>query len=143
MFLWRTTVEVAASSRSIVDVPAFTSLTAPRIHATPARSISMLGIVVGSLGLASVGAGTYFGVVAFRDENRSKQHCTGSTCSPDGVSFNRDARHDALISDLAIGVGGAALITGVVLVVRSLSPSAHDQLQAWTDGGSVGFATSW
>jgi hypothetical protein len=147
---WRTTVEVLASARwTVVDVPGWTrTVTAPRA-ATRATWPRTLGITVGAVGLVAVGVGSYFGAASFSAESDSRKNCMGTVCSPSGVSLNHDARRDALISDVTLSIGGVALVTGIILVVRSsLRPRVVKQaqkLRAWAaaTGGGVGFATAW
>jgi hypothetical protein len=124
---WRGVVDVAASSGPVVvDVPPFAStaptLPPPPVPAPPSRSLAP-GLVVGGLGLAAVGVGSYFGVAAFDAEASSRDHCHATACSQEGVNYNHDASRDALVADVTLGIGAAALVAAVYLLLRKPSES--------------------
>jgi hypothetical protein len=150
---WRTDVDVPASSGSIViDVPALVSTAAarpsPPAAAPPSRS-PVLGLTVGALGLAAIGVGSYFGVAAFDDEATSKDHCHGTSCSAEGVSSNHQASRDAILADVGIGVGAAAVAAAVYLLLRKPAEAKPSTLvtalgHLTTDGRrALGVSTSW
>jgi hypothetical protein len=85
------------------------------------------GIVVGLAGLGGLGAGAYFAVQASSKNNQSLGMCLvkqPAMCSPTGVSLRNDALSDGNIATVAIVVGGAAAVTGLVLLISSAQPSA-------------------
>ena len=150
---WSSGVDVATAGTLVVDVPPFAGTT-PRasVSATappPASRSRVLPLTVGALGLAAVGVGTYFGIAAFNAEARSRDNCDGSQCSPDGVTYNHEAKTDALVADVTLGVGAVAVVTAVYLLLRgSSSPSGAARAAAlgvWAGQGraGLGLSTSW
>jgi hypothetical protein len=75
-----------------------------------------LAIVVGVAGVVGLGVGGTFGLVAKSDNDQAKENCRTSTfCSPRGLSLTNDAKNAATLSDVAFGVGAAALVGGAAL----------------------------
>jgi hypothetical protein len=154
---WRTEVEVTATSGSVVvDVPAFASEASPVVapsHApspAPARSSGarILGFTLGGLGVASLGVGTSFGIAAFTAEAKSRDRCQGNACTPDGVSFNHEARQDALVADVTIGAGAVVAATGLFFLLRSPSSASAARppvVHVWAGERRAGFGlvTAW
>jgi hypothetical protein len=77
--------------------------------------------VTGALGIVGLGVGSYFGVKAISKNNEAKDHCPGgNVCDdPQGESLTNDAQSAAVVSNIAIGVGAALAVTGVVLYLTS------------------------
>jgi hypothetical protein len=97
-----------------------------------------LGIVVGGVGVVGLALGTVFGLQAKSKNDDSKAKCRPNDpnqCSADGVSLREDAQSAATISTIAFGVGGAALVAGVVLFATA--PSSSDS----ASGPSIQLAT--
>jgi serine/threonine-protein kinase len=83
-----------------------------------------LGMVVAGVGLVGVGFGSYFGLRAISMNTDAKELCDGAVCrDPRGVELTEDARDAATVSNVAFGVGLAALAGGVVLYLTA--PSAR------------------
>ncbi len=85
------------------------------------------GIIVGLAGLAGVGVGTAFGLVAMSKNNDAlqPQNCrTQSLCTPAGLSLTSDAKNAATVSDIGFVAGGLLVATGAVLVLVAPSSSA-------------------
>ncbi|HKO47421.1 MAG TPA: hypothetical protein VJV79_06845 [Polyangiaceae bacterium] len=100
------------------SVPAASSEPSP----TPAGSngLRTAAYVTGALGVVSLGIGSYFGVKAISKNNEAEDHCTGNVCSdPEGESLTNDAQSAAVVSNITIGVGAAAVVAGVVLYLMS------------------------
>ncbi|MEZ4224156.1 MAG: hypothetical protein R3B13_24620 [Polyangiaceae bacterium] len=76
-----------------------------------------LGLVLGGVGVAGVVVGGVFGLSAINKNDDAKAFCPrGNVCDdPKGVSLTEDAKDAALVSNIAFGVGGAALVAGAVL----------------------------
>jgi hypothetical protein len=79
-----------------------------------------LGYVIGGVGVAALGAGSVFGVMALVKNKDITNDCAGDHC-PSAVygsaSHTNDVVHtDALVADICFGVGAAAVIAGAVLV---------------------------
>ena len=78
------------------------------------------GLVAAGVGVVALGVGTYFGVSAISKSNDAKGRCTPSSCAdPGAVRENDDAKTAATISDVAIGVGIAALGAGAFLFLTA------------------------
>ena len=81
--------------------------------------------IVGAAGIASLGVGTYFGARAIAERSVSDASCSGSACSnATAVSAYESARSDARVSDVALGIGIAALAVGGFLLLTSGGDSA-------------------
>ena len=88
----------------------------------------IIGYAVGGAGIAAVAVGAIFGVRALSKNSDSDQLCGNPCASQAGLDANRDARSAATVSNIAIGVGLAAVITGVVLYLTA--PSSHASTRA-------------
>lgn len=92
-------------------------------------SQQIAGIVVGGAGVIGVGIGAALGVVAKGQYDEAEASCTGSTCPQAALDQHDEARTSALGSTLAFAIGGAAMATGIVLLVTA--PGAGDQARYW------------
>jgi hypothetical protein len=79
----------------------------------------VVGVVVGAIGVAGIGVGSAFGLTAKSTYDKSDAHCNGDHCDPTGHDFRQSAFSKAEVSDIAFGVGGAALVGGVVLFLTA------------------------
>ena len=83
------------------------------------------GIVVGAVGIVGLGVGGYLALHARSKYNDAiGADCMGSksSCDPAGLTATKDARSDANLASIVVGVGVAAVAGGVLLYV--LSPHA-------------------
>jgi hypothetical protein len=132
---WSTTVQVDADAPNVVvDVPELSEATsakaaapvapdssAPKPNEPPVERVGStqrtVAIVVGAVGVAGLGLGTAFGILAKNNWSDAKSHCSNypSACSPQGIDLNSTASSQATISTVAFIAGGAALATGAVL----------------------------
>ena len=71
--------------------------------------------VAGGVGLVGIGVGTAFGLMAKSTYDKSGPYCNGDRCDATGHDLRQSALGKALVSDVAFGVGAAALVGGVVL----------------------------
>jgi hypothetical protein len=145
----RVTVEQGPSERSIV-VPALTDEAAgggaapgklpetsppaeeKRSDGSTQRAV---GWVTVGVGVAGLGAGALFGVQTLEEKSTVDDNCVGSRCNPIGLNANEDAQRSAALSTVGFVVGGAALVTGIVLLVSA--PRAHSKASkvSWTFAG--------
>ena len=97
---------------------------------TPGSWKRPAGWIVGGAGLAVVGVGAVFGVMAITKSSDAKSKCSTSSCTdPAAVSENQDAKTSATVSDVAIGVGVAAVAVGAwFLFTAPSAPSASAAL---------------
>lgn len=131
---WSTTVEVDEEGATVtVEVPALEDAPAdpgepggPEPADEPADDGSAqttAGIVVGALGLVGVGVGIAFAAVAHSTYDDSLAHCpTDETqCTAEGVELREDAQSAQTVYVASFAVGGAAVITGLVLLLTAPS----------------------
>jgi hypothetical protein len=94
----------------------------------PASGQKTAAYVVGALGLVGLGVGTAFGLAANGSNHTANDHCTrpGGLCDEQGVAAGEDVDRRATVSNVAFGLGAAALVGGVVLYFTAPSqpPSA-------------------
>lgn len=85
--------------------------------------------VSGALGVVGLGIGSYFGVKAISKNSDAERYCPdGNRCNaPQGESYTNDAKHAAVISNIAFGVGAAFVAAGVVLYL--VREPAHQSAQ--------------
>ena len=87
----------------------------------------LIGVIVGGVGLVAIGVGTYFGIRTFDKKSQGGKLCDGAACSQAGLDAESDAHTSATISTIAVGVGAAALVTGIVIVLAAPSSSKSTQ----------------
>lgn len=77
----------------------------------------ILGIVAASVGLASIGVGSAFGVIALNKKSESEvSHCTASSeCDTVGIQLRSEGRAAATASTIFFIVGGVGLAGGITL----------------------------
>ncbi len=83
--------------------------------------------VVGGVGLVGIGVGAAFGLMAKSTYDKSASHCNGDHCDTTGHDDRQSAFGKATVSTVAFGVGGAALIGGVVLWLTAPKSHASEQ----------------
>jgi serine/threonine-protein kinase len=124
---WKTVVHVEAK-------PGTTMVTVPILADAPVLGASttegsrwgaqrIAGVVTGGAGIVGLIVGTAFGVLTLKKSSGSKSggHCDADlvTCDATGLQLQHDARTTANVANVALAVGGAALIGGVVLFVTA------------------------
>jgi tetratricopeptide (TPR) repeat protein len=97
-----------------------------------------VGAILFGAGVLAAGAGSYFGVVAINDKKNSDAACPNDLagqqrCTQSGVDNMNNASTAAWISDVSLGVAGAAALVGAYLFITggqkeeaSPTPSAAD-----------------
>jgi hypothetical protein len=166
---WSTTVEIGAEAdRKTVAIPGLeTAAEAPTeapiapapapVPTTPgpatpsdgpdvtadsgASSKRTIGYVLGGVGLASLGVGTLFGMLAAKqagDAEDDASLCPDKLCTKEGRKEIDSAETKALISTIGFGVGVAALAAGVTLVLTNPDSPSHARLEP-SIGPSGGF----
>ena len=82
------------------------------------------GLIVGGIGVVGLVVGGIFGLQAKSKNDDSLDECRtddASLCSAEGVALRDDARTAATVSTVAMAVGGAALVGGIVLYLTAPS----------------------
>jgi hypothetical protein len=103
-------------------------------EAVPAPSSLRKYIAIGTgvTGVAAVGIGLLVGAKAISTYNQAKALCANLTC--DSASYEKgsqlihDARFDATVSTVLVAVGGAAIVTGVIVFLTT--PREREQSTA-------------
>lgn len=132
---WEKTVTIAADgSANSINVDglenegiASAALSAPlpeKPAAPPEQRAStqrILGIVTASVGLASIGVGSAFGVIALNKKSDSNAgHCTTSSeCDTAGIQLRSEGLTAATASTIFFIVGGVGLAGGITLIAMA------------------------
>lgn len=117
---------------AVAPIPATAAPREPPADRSTARGSTQraLGVVLGGVGVVGVGVGSYFGLKAFSKNSDAEKYCDGAACGdPRGVRLTDDARSAAAISNVAFGLGLAALVSGVVLYATAPSSSEATALE--------------
>jgi len=99
------------------------------------------GFVIGGVGLAAIGVGSYFGLRAGSTWADAKDACPGGVACPsdEGSRLSSDARTYANLSTIAFTAGTVALVGGTILVLTAPSPRSSVSVGL----GSVAFSASF
>jgi serine/threonine-protein kinase len=73
-------------------------------------------------GAVGLGAGAYYGLKWLDDHQQSLNHCRGGPCDSIGIASRNLARKEAHDAEAAGGIGAAAIVIGLVLVLSAPSP---------------------
>lgn len=108
------TVELASNAVLDVVVPKLED--APVVSVEPPAKDHTLAYVVGGAGLGVTALGFAFGGVAMAQKGSADDgHCDATTCDQEGLDLYDQATAFAWASNVTVGVGLAAVATGVVL----------------------------
>lgn len=125
-----TTARLGAPPSSGLDTSSTTTLTSqdqtttdfpPPVYESHASAQRTVGWVVTTVGLAGLGVGTGFGIRSLVKRNDSRDNCVGDLCNETGVKQRDQAVNSGNIATYSFIVGGAALVTGVILVLTTPS----------------------
>ena len=166
---WTQDVKVPPTSRTFsVTVPALDDLPVAQPIASPAQpevvsdtssprdngsgggggGSKVPALVIGGIGVAGLAVGTVFAVQGYSDNQQALKLChvgpSGNDC-PDKPEHDRhdqlvdDAKRELLIGWVAIGVGGAAVVTSAVMLLtggEADDRAAFDVAPLWLAGGA-------
>jgi hypothetical protein len=128
-------------------LPEVASTTAPSGSGSSGSAQRTVAYVVGAAGLVGIiiGSGFGFDTISKNNAANANGHCRSSggdtLCDPTGLPLNREAQRSATASNIAFGLGAAALAGGVALYLTSpRSPSPAVGLVTTPDGRGGGFA---
>jgi hypothetical protein len=105
-------------------------------------------LVIGGIGIAGLAVGTVFAVQGYNDNQQALKLCHVGESGDDCPNKPEHDKHDQLVSDakrellvgwIAIGVGGAAVVTSAVLLLtggESNDRAAFDLAPLWLTGGA-------
>ncbi|AKV02849.1 hypothetical protein AKJ09_09512 [Labilithrix luteola] len=85
-------------------------------HASAQRTV---GWVIGAAGIAGLGVGAAFGIRSLDKRNNSRDNCVGDLCNETGVKQRDQAINAGNIATYSTIFGGAALVTGIILVLTT------------------------
>jgi hypothetical protein len=103
----------AASAPSARTPPRDAPLSSPPPdHTAPNHTAAY---VAWGMGVASVGVGSVFGLIALKDKHDIVSHCGSDQCTADSSQSLDSAKRSGNISTVAFGVGGIGLLLGTVL----------------------------
>jgi len=161
---WSSTVVLGASADSkTVRIPALTGTSSTTWQSPttteplnssgsspPGSGQRTAGWIVGGAGVAVLGVGTAFGILALSMRKASNGECIGF-CSQRGVNLNNEAIRDAWISDFGVGLGVAGLVAGAYLLLTaggSTPPQATRAAvqilpESWSRGAGATVAVGW
>jgi hypothetical protein len=104
------------------------------------------GAVVGGIGVAGLVVGGVFGGLTLGKVSDSNEHCSttnGQTyCDPTGFAIRDSAKSLARVSDVALAIGGAAFVGGIVLFLASPSVKSPSSSALRVQLGSTATASS-
>jgi len=136
---WKTKLTIALAKTDRVTVPKLLPAPpAPKASATGFVGLQtpppdsggqrITGLVLGGVGLAAVGVGSYFGIRASSKRSDSDDGCKvvngQEQCTQRAVDLNEEARTSARIADVSIGLGVVALAAGAYLYFTSPAGSS-------------------
>jgi tetratricopeptide (TPR) repeat protein len=119
------TLEVPRLEEALVESPPTAEPPPPeptRTVVEPDSSAStarIAGFILGGVGLAAIGVGSYFGLRAASQAKDADGHCSGSLCTQEGLDGHEASRTSALIANISFGVGLAGLAGATFLVLTS------------------------
>jgi hypothetical protein len=141
---WSTRITLQEAETKSVAIPVL----APDEQAIPAAAPNWwtarrrTGAVLGAAGVVSIAVGSYFGVEALQTKQQAIPRCPTRDgevrCDSTGSSLSKTAVEQAWVSDITIGVGVAAVVAAVVLVVTG-KPNTN----AWVGRGGAGVRLDW
>jgi hypothetical protein len=115
----------------------------PTVDPDPGKGRRRLGVILGAVGVAGVGAGVVFGMGAQSAFDDAQAECVGDVgdCRGDAGAAQDDidsARSKALISNIGFGVGAAAIAGGVVLYLTAPKAAESTTVTPSFGEGSAG-----
>jgi hypothetical protein len=120
---WESTVTLAEGEERKVTVPVLLAVpkpvaSVPKPIEQPKRQARTSAWLIGGVGVAALGVGTYFGVRAITKRSASDDYCRGALCDPQGVELNDQAKAAATVSNIACGLGLVGIGVATWLLLR-------------------------
>jgi hypothetical protein len=129
-----------ATKAALPMVPALAS--APEREEAPPGSSPQraIGFVVGAVGVAGLLVGSITGGLAIGEKGTVDDNCDGPACNQEGKDAADAVKDLGLVSTIGFVAGGAALATGVVLVLTAPdeAPSASARVRLHGTGLEIG-----
>lgn len=103
----------------------------PETDVKSSHATGTAGLILGGVGIAAIGVGSYFGVRALSANSDSNKTCPNTTCSDSSaLKQNSDAHTFAWIADIGIGAGVVALAAGAYLFISDSSKRSSSSASA-------------
>jgi hypothetical protein len=99
----------------------------------PTYPTRTLGIVMGGLGVATLGVAGYFGLDTFSRKDERDQHCRGDVCNARGIELHDQAGTSATLATVLFAGGLVLVGAGIYFFVRE-GPSKPTALRIWPGG---------
>jgi len=138
-------VEQTPKSAPVLPV----ALEQPPDSDVPGRSQRAIGWTVGAVGVAGLVVGSFYGLKARSTNDDSLGYCREKNlCQPEGVALRDDARSYGNVSTVAFAIGGAAIASGLVLILTAPSSKAAPKtavrsVASWNQGPSLALEGTW
>jgi hypothetical protein len=101
----------------------------------------MIAIGAGGVGVVGLVVGTFFGLKARSSWNEAQdEHCDGKKCDPQGVKLVDDAKGQATVATLGVGLGVLGLAGGAVLWLTA-PKTAEGTTSGWHLAPALGAGT--
>jgi tetratricopeptide (TPR) repeat protein len=124
------------------SAPARATTPAPPPPAGPDPVWRTTGLVIGGLGVVSLGVATVFALQAKSKDDESNKYCTGRQCTDErGPELADDAVSAANISTVTFGAGMVALLGGALLYFAGPSGGASGSAARPAPRAGVGMAS--
>lgn len=88
------------------------------VETDPYRGRRTTGYLLGAGGLAALGVGSWFGVEAVIHRKNSDAKCN-PVCTDQAVELNDEAKRDARIADVGIGLGLVGIVAGAYVILTT------------------------
>jgi hypothetical protein len=145
------TVTVSAREERTVNldlVPPGTKVVVRPAGKDPGSGQRAVAFIVGGAGIAGIGVGSVFGILAKTKSDAADEHClTETRCDGTGVALGDTADTHAKVATVAWVVGAAALATAVTLFItaptRKKPASSGASVGASSTGSGVRLETRW
>jgi len=102
-------------------------------NSTGASRQKTVAYAVGAVGLVGLGVGAVFGGLTISQWDDAHKLCpTKMQCDDDAVELSKSANTSATLSNVAFGVGAAAVVTGIILLVtapKKTQPTTGNSIQ--------------
>jgi len=95
-------------------------------HAASSKQRKRVALLVGGAGVVGLGLGATFGLMVKPTYDKSSSHCNGNFCDSAGHDDRQSAFSKALVSDIAFGVGAAALAASAVIWLTATKSNADE-----------------
>ncbi len=139
-------VPVLVDAPSLATRPARDRKTTAKPPSGARRTVAYVGFGVGS---AAAALGAVFGIRAITKNNLSNEaaNCRGDSCVGNGVRLRNEARSAGTVSTVTFAISGAALATGLVIMLtepkKEASGGTRLSAAAAPNAAQLTFAGDW